>query len=90
MYRMGKAIADIAIERQLALSTIEAHLSYYITTGQLGVDEFVPADKQELIAEAITKYGALSLKLLKDNLPEEISYGEIRLVLADLSRQAGQ
>ena len=85
MYRAGKTIAEIAAERQLALTTIETHLSYYIASGELDVNEFVPADKQELIAEAIGKYGGLSLKLLKENLPEEISYGEIRMMAAQRS-----
>ena len=82
LYHQDKSIADIATERQLAVTTVETHLSYYIATGELDVNDFVPADKQVLIEAAITKYGRLSLKLLKDNLPEEISYGEIRMMVA--------
>ena len=85
MYRSGKSIAEIAVERQLAQTTIETHLSYYITTGELDINTFVPPDKQELIEPAVIKYGRLSLKLLKDNLPEEISYGEIRMMVAHLA-----
>ena len=85
MYRSGKTISDIATERGFAQTTIETHLSYYVTTGELDVNSFVPLDKQELIAEAVLKYGNLSLKLLKDNLPEEISYGEIRMMVAHLA-----
>lgn len=88
MYRGGNTIAEIAESRQLAISTIETHLSYYITTGELDINEFVPEDKQELIAAAITKYGRLSLKQLKDNLPEEISYGQIRMMAALSDRGA--
>ncbi|MES2003769.1 MAG: DNA helicase RecQ [Bacteroidota bacterium] len=84
MYRSGKSISDIAAERELVITTIETHLSYYITAGELNVNELVAADKQELIKEAAEKHGRLSLKLLKDNLPEEISYGEIRMVVAAL------
>lgn len=88
MYRGGNTIAEIAESRQLAISTIETHLSYYITTGELDINEFVPEDKQELIAAAISKYGRLSLKQLKDNLPEEISYGQIRMMAALSDRGA--
>lgn len=88
MYRSGNTIAEIAEFRQLAITTIETHLSYYITTGELDINEFVPEDKQELIAVAIEKYGRLSLKQLKDNLPEEISYGEIRMMAAFSGRGA--
>ena len=86
LYNRDRSIADIAAERQLAVTTVETHLSYYITTGELNINDFVPYDKQELIEPAVTKYGRLSLKLLKDNLPEEISYGEIRMMVAHLSR----
>lgn len=88
MYRGGNTIAEIAESRQLAITTIETHLSYYITTGELDINEFVPEDKQELIAAAISKYGRLSLKQLKDNLPEEISYGQIRMMAAFSGRDA--
>lgn len=82
MYREGNTIAEIAEVRQLAITTVETHLSYYISTGELDIDELVAPDKQELIEAAIAKYGRLSLKQLKDNLPEEITYGEIRMVAA--------
>lgn len=82
MYREGNTIAEIAEARQLAITTVETHLSYYISTGELDIDELVKPDKQELIEAAIAKFGRLGLKQLKDNLPEEISYGEIRMVAA--------
>lgn len=82
MYRAGNTIAEIAESRQLAYTTIETHLSYFVSTGEIDIHEFVPADKQELIEQAIAKYGRLGLKQLKDNLPVEISYGEIRMVAA--------
>ena len=88
MYRSGKTISEIAVERGLAITTIETHLSYFITSGELDVNRFVPKDKQELIAVAVEKFGRLSLKLLKDNLPEEISYGEIRMMVAHLATGA--
>ena len=78
--------AEIAEMRQLSPTTVETHLSYYVGTGEIDITEFVPEDKQELIAAAITRYGRLSLKLIKDNLPEEISYGEIRMMVAFQSR----
>lgn len=82
MYKTGKSLPEIAQERSLALTTVEAHISYFIIAGELDVNSFVPADKQELIKAAIKKFGKIGLRTLKDNLPEEISYGEIRMVVA--------
>lgn len=82
MYRAGKDIAAIAKERNFAFTTIEAHLSFYVGTGEISIDEMVSKEKQKLINESVAKYGAQSLKTLADSLPANISYGEIKMVLA--------
>lgn len=83
-YKKGYSIEAIAEERGLSPNTIETHLSFYINKGQLSLDEFVKISHQELIKIAATKYGRLSLRKLKDNLPDSISYGAIRMVLNTL------
>jgi ATP-dependent DNA helicase RecQ len=87
MYRLGKTISEIADERGFSLMTIEAHISHYVTTGDIDVHELVSADKQERITVAANKYGRMGLKLLKDNLPGNISYMEIKMVVAALNRE---
>jgi len=47
MYNAGKIIDEIAEERGLAVSTICSHLSSYIATGLLDINNFVSADKRE-------------------------------------------
>lgn len=84
MFKQGKSINEIAEERSLSTSTIESHLSYYILTGELLIDDLVDNAKQQAIQQAAATHGTASLRLLKDNLPEEISYGDIRMVLASL------
>ena len=82
LYKAGKNIATIAKERNFATGTIESHLSYFVGTGDLGIDEIVSKEKQTLINDAVAKHGPLSLTALIDNLPKDISYNEIRMVLA--------
>ena len=86
LYQQGNSIEAIAAERKLSLSTIETHLSYFITTGQLQIDKMVQPEKQKLIEKAVKEYGDAAMRTLKDNLPEEISYGEIRFVLAAMNK----
>jgi ATP-dependent DNA helicase RecQ len=86
LYRSGKSISDIAADRGFSMMTIETHLSHYVTTGEIDVNEFVSQDKQELITAAANKYGRSGLKLLKDNLPGNISYMEIKMMVAALNR----
>lgn len=85
MYKEGKTISEIAEERNLSVNTIESHLSYYISAGEFDVDEFVDIQKQVAIKKAFEIFGGGSLRILKDNLPEEIGYGDIRMVLASLA-----
>lgn len=82
MFMQGKTIAEIAEERNLSSSTIESHLSYFVTSGEIPVDDVVDKNKQEVIKKAAEMFGRASLRILKDNLPEEITYGEIRMALA--------
>jgi ATP-dependent DNA helicase RecQ len=80
-YQQGNSIEAIAESRGLSPATIESHLSYYIQQGKLNLNEFVKYNHQELVKAAIEKHGRLSLRKLKDNLPDSISYGAIRMVL---------
>ncbi len=86
MFKQGKTIAEIAEERNLVSNTIESHLSYYITSGDLLIDDLLDINKQQAIKKAAQLFGTTSLKVLKENLPGEITYGEIRMVLAFLNK----
>lgn len=82
LYQNGMSIEEIATQRALSVTTIETHLSYYISAGKLDIINFVSPDKQELIHTALAKYGKSSLRLLKENLPEKIGYGDIKFTIA--------
>jgi len=86
LYKEGKTIEEIASERNMAVGTIEGHLSYFISIGEIDINTIIAPEKQVLIKFAIEKFGHLSQKTLKENLPESISYGEIRMVLASLTK----
>lgn len=81
LFRQGKTTSDIAAERQLSTSTIESHLAEFVASGDLVLSDVVPAHKLEAIEKAARIFGTASLKTLKENLPEEITYGEIRMTL---------
>ena len=82
LYKAGKGIAEIAKERNYVTSTIEGHLSYFVGTGDLSIDEIVSKEKQGLIVDAVAKYGTESITALIDSLPKEVTYAEVRMVLA--------
>ncbi len=82
LFKEGKSVSEIAKERNFTISTIEGHLAWFVGHGEIDVNAIVPLQKQKLIKEAVKMHGALSHKTLIENLPNDISYGEIRLVLA--------
>ena len=82
LFKEGKSIAEIAKERNMVTNTIEGHLASFIASKQINIDDLVTTEKQKLIKEVILIHGRLSTKTLKENLPEDISYGEIRMVMA--------
>jgi uncharacterized protein YpbB len=84
LFKMGKSVEEIALERQLAKSTIEGHLLHYIQIGQIAITELVTPKKITIIQNAIKQIESDDLKLLKEHLGEEISYMEIRMVVGSI------
>lgn len=84
LFRSGKSIPEIASLRNLSTSTIENHLAHYIETGEIEIKELVKPEKIEQIEKAIQLHGDLLLGVLKNELGENVSYGEIRAVISYL------
>lgn len=82
LFKEGRSVSEIAKERNLSISTIEGHLVWFVGSGEIDINKMVSLEKQLLIKAVAKTHGIQSHKTLKDNLPENISYGEIRLVLA--------
>lgn len=89
LYQQGKTVDEIAEERNSSPWTIETHLCYYISKGALQLSALVSDYKQSLIKKAIELHGSNTLKTVKESLPPEISYGDIRMVIASLNAVAG-
>jgi GTPase SAR1 family protein len=83
LYKEGKTLEQIARNRDMAVSTIEGHLAYFVGTGQLSVDEFVPSDLTALIAENIDE-DDFRMGAIKSALGDQISWSEIRYVMKHL------
>lgn len=84
MLEQGLSLDQIAKERNLSRGTIVAHLSQQMLQGKkIDLTRLVPITTQQLITEAIKIHGPEKLSILKINLPEEITYDEIRLVVSN-------
>ncbi len=87
MYKSGKSIEQIAKERSLVATTIQSHLSYFVQTGELDVKEFVNNDKINLIEKEIHKQDTFTLTPIKEALGNEVTFGEIKMVVAYMQSQ---
>jgi ATP-dependent DNA helicase RecQ len=84
----GRTLEEIAEARGRQLSTIVNAVANLLETGQV---EFQPAwvspEKQSVIGAACAQVGFERLKPVKDILPPEITYDEIRLVVGKIRRE---
>ncbi|MFN7250026.1 MAG: DNA helicase RecQ [Anaerobacillus sp.] len=82
LYKQGKDINEIALERGLKITTVEQHLIQgAIEKIELDWERVLPSSYLQLINEKRAELGGEKLKPLKEALPEEISYFHIKLAL---------
>ena len=82
MFLQGMTLDDIALSRQLTVSTIISHLGRYVETGQIPLEDLVSNEHIRAIRQAVSLVGASEGKAaIKAQCPEDISYQEIDLVL---------
>lgn len=81
LYKQGKSITAIAEERKLTPQTIEGHLSHFIESGALSVNEFLSEEKQQKILNIYNQNKEAGLTQMKEKLPD-ISFGELRMMMA--------
>jgi len=84
MFKSGQSISEIAKERNLAPSTIEAHLAHYVGTGELTIDRLVEPKKAKIIQEYIEKHKVQGSGEIRTALGNDYSYSEIRFVFKHL------
>jgi len=86
----GKTLEEIAQIRGRQISTIVNGVASLLEAGQVEFQTgWVTKEKQSVIEAACAQVGSERLKPLKDILPPEITYDEIRLVVALLRREQG-
>ncbi len=89
LYKQGKSIAEIAGERNFAYTTIEGHLSEFITTGEIEIHELISPSRLETILSVLKEEKELpNSGLVKSKLPNDFSYGEIKAAMKYWEKQS--
>lgn len=82
-YQEGLTLPQLSERRELTETTIVAHLKRLTDTGHtIDWTRFISKEIEEQIANAVKSVGAASIKAIKSELPEMITYADINLFLA--------
>jgi hypothetical protein len=90
MFNKGFGIARIAKERGLVESTIQGHLCFFIENGELDINSLLSPEKQGVIEEVLARAPDNSLKAVKNELGENYTYGDIKLMVAHRNHSASK
>jgi ATP-dependent DNA helicase RecQ len=82
-----KSLSEIAKIRELSISTIESHVSDLISKGKItDITPFVDSERKTKILNAISEVKGIGLNPIKAITGEDVSYGQIKMVLAERKR----
>ncbi|HTA83931.1 MAG TPA: helix-turn-helix domain-containing protein, partial [Bacteroidia bacterium] len=83
LYKAGKTVEEIALERNFVVSTIEGHLAKGIEEGLVQIASIIPMEEVEEIAAHFPKNEEpVQLSAIKGSFPDDISFGRLKMVQA--------
>lgn len=84
LFKEGKSVLEIAKERGYTEQTIESHLSYFIPSGEIILEDIIPKEKADVLRKLVkaSKYSGLSD--LRAQLGNKFSFGDLKLIIEDL------
>jgi hypothetical protein len=80
MFKQGKSIADISIERGFSLSTIEGHLAAFVKTGEVDILDLTDNATLDKLLPLFEAEPQLTYSAIKEKAGSDVSYGAIRAV----------
>lgn len=84
LFKEGKTIKQIALERTLVAGTIEGHLSHYVRSGEINVVDIIGEEKLKQVSELVKELDTTNLGQLKVNVGDALSFGELRLAVSGI------
>ena len=86
-FKRGLNIEKIAAQRMLTVNTIESHVARLIQYGKIKISEIMDQKLVDMIKPKLESYQSLGLKPIKESLPKEITYGQIKMVIGHVENQ---
>jgi hypothetical protein len=86
MLDQGMTVEEIAVEREMAVSTIYGHIARLVEEGDFATSDFVAPDKCAVIEEYFRDAEDSTLSAARDVLGDDYEFWELRIVLAGMQR----
>ena len=87
LYKSGKPIDQIALERELNANTIFGHLASFISSGEIKITDLISETHYKELNAIIPKQKFENLSDLKHQIDDKYTYGELRLMLEEFSKK---
>ena len=84
LFKAGKTVKQIALERTLVPGTIEGHLSYYVRTGEIAITELIDEEKYKKVVDLVEELETTNMGPIKANAGDSLTFGEIRLAISGI------
>jgi len=82
LHKAGMSIAEIAKERKLVISTVEAHLAHFVARQEIDASGLMDKRKLKKILSTIRELKTMQLNPIREHLGRDYSFGEIKIGLA--------
>lgn len=87
LLQTGLSVQQIANKRHLSINTIYDHLvEIALHSHQFPYDQFVTDEQVTLILNVVKEIKTFRLKAIKERVPDDITYFQIRLILTQLNK----
>ncbi|WP_179319163.1 helix-turn-helix domain-containing protein [Winogradskyella helgolandensis] len=87
LFKAGKSIDQIALERELNSNTIFGHLASFTSSGEIKVTDLMSKANYLELKKVIPTKTFETLSDLKHQIDDKFTFGEIRLVLQELENK---
>jgi ATP-dependent DNA helicase RecQ len=88
MLRQGLSLEEVAHSRKVTVGTVAEMVAQLVEGGEVELPAgFIADEKFRAIEQTCGRLGTERLRPIKDALPDEITFHDIRIVIADLKRR---
>jgi len=86
MLDKGMSVEEIAAERGLVVPTIYGHIARFVEQGEYEATDFMEKEKYDIVREYFLETEDKSMNAARDVLGDDFEFWELRMVLAEMTK----